>query len=377
MKSKFVIGWIHILIIPFIEIVAYSYTGISDLNFVGYYAPILMVLLGFCSLFFYIDIALILVLILYSVAFEARNRSEHLGYIVSLLQFYFACTKLPNLIKALPRNDVTRSGLIFLNLGLLIAFALTSFDHREGGRDYKGCFIIPHQMAYYLAILSYVNIFFGAWWMGIPNIFAIAMIGTRVGLLLGGLAVIFSGIIYLAQYRVNRWNKYFLVFGCAAAVVSVGLIGENSELLTAYDAVLNSSLTFDLYDADTVKSSSHRALIATTSFEQALSDGLSAVNFFGRGPRWTMQFNEAELGVRIWSHNDILDLFMCGGLVLPMIYIYAMFRLFLDTKSVFIIIFILIAGFLNGFFFYSTPFIIGVFSTTVPNRVENVSEASN
>jgi hypothetical protein len=377
MKYPLIVGWINIVTIPIVEIISYILTGDYLRNYVGYYAPVLILLLASCSVITWADVAATVIIVLYGFVFDADSRFYHIGYVVSILQFYFASVKLPRIVKSIGGGSSAKVASLISNIVLLVAFSATSSDHYEGGRYYKSCFVIPHEIAYYLAILSYTNICFGNWWIAVFNFIAIAIIGTRVGLILGGLAVVAAGFRYIIDNKIKIGNPVIVVFGLTMVLIALMTIGSNSEVFNALDALVTTRVSFDLYDAETVQGSSHRALLATTSFEKALSDGLSVDNFLGRGPRWTMQFNEVELGVRVWSHNDLLDLFMCGGLVLPFIYLYSIYRLVMQTKSLFILAFILFAAILNGLFFYPTPFIIGIFTLTVCDRSEKSNQCGD
>lgn len=216
----------------------------------------------------------------------------------------------------------------------------------ENAMDKKG-FIISHAFGYYLATFA----FYFAYRKKILWVFILTLLcfffARRTNLLI----IAFSWL-YVGYSRFGK--KVYIYLLPIFLFVAYKLF--NSSYMGDFAFSLNTN------DTDAAVFTSGRSLFWGTFLIHLTSGHMSLTEYlFGMGPASSFDFNLMHSNLRVWMHNDFIDLLFCMGFGGLSIYIVMLYKQ-ISKFGIYFAAFAIIAGMVNGFVIYSTFPVLCVFS---------------
>jgi hypothetical protein len=282
-----------------------------------------------------------------------------------MITFTLTCLALITL----PKLDVIKLSKEKIDLyfsilcySIIILFFCTAVLRRDvlAKRAYLEGYIIPHAFAYYMAIFGYYFLMRRKFLLaGIPLI-AGCIVGTRTGVMLILLAILSFLLIELKSLKFATIIKISIIGGILIIALFIFSGKARSQLNSVFNSFKGFSYSVEKGDKTSKSYSSNRSLLMAIGIDQIRKDGISISNILGRGPRSSYEFIRKSLTWKIWFHNDFMEIAFSLGIINLIIYLYAIFYYCKKMKSLFFFLFLLIAAFTNGFYFYSSFTLIGV-----------------
>lgn len=267
--------------------------------------------------------------------------------------------------------SVEKADFLFLSFIILLSIAqITSIEDplsfirtnqeslEENALDKKG-FIISHAYGYYLATFA----FYFAYRKKILWVFILTCLcfffARRTNLLIIAFSWMYMG------YSIYGKKIYYVVvpiFAYAAFKVF------NSAYMGAF------AFSLDASDTDAAVFTSGRSFFWGTFLNLLTSGKMTLMEYlFGMGPASSFDFNLTHAGLRVWMHNDFIDLLFCMGFFGLAIYVVMLYKQ-ISKLGVYFAAFAIIAGMINGFVIYSTIPVLCVFSYI--NHLQQESDKS-
>lgn len=228
----------------------------------------------------------------------------------------------------------------------------------ENALDKKG-FIISHAFGYYLATFA----FYFAYRKKILWVFILTglcfFFARRTNLLIIAFSWLYIGY--------SRYGKRVYLF-----MLPIFLFGAYKLFNSSYMGEFAFSL--DTNDTDAAVFTSGRSLFWGTFLNLLTSGKMTLTEYlFGMGPASSFDFNLTHSGLRVWMHNDFVDLLFCMGIFGLAIYVVLLYRQ-ISKLGIYFAAFAIIAGMVNGFVIYSTFPVLCVFSYI--NHLQKESDKS-
>ncbi len=374
-----------ICLIPLIQLFSYLYSGKTLQNqeiIVDFSAYLLLIFFIYFLIIpkqnFWFRIITIFFVFFYTFFYRDFSLSNKIGYILPFIVTIQALTFLPKIILNRIQIKFVNFSSILIFYVIIFSYILTLNKHEEGGRIYFDGFIIPHQFVYYLAIFSYFFTKKKMYLHLILPIILVFIIGTRTGLILTIISILGgSGITFnlkkILIYTILFTLFYFIfIFFTKYSNEKIQNL-QNNSLFESFSGITK-DLSLD--DLESAKVTSGRSLFLLYGINE-ISTSSFATNLLGRGPRSSYNFNDFYLGLNVWFHNDFMEVLFTFGFVTLFIYIYKIFTFSFFYKSKYILSFILIACFVNGFFFYSTIVLLSIFTLSNIKQNNIINNISN
>jgi len=225
-----------------------------------------------------------------------------------------------------------------------------TFKHdyiEEDALEQKG-FLISHSFGYFLAAFSFYFAYRRkVFWVVLYTILCL-FFSRRTNICLCLIAW-----LYYLHNMVNR--KYFIVFLLVILLIFIAYI---NTLIMFSDF----AFSLDPSDRESAEFTSGRSTFWGTYFLYVQSGHMNLWDFLiGFGPSSSRFFNESYSGLRVWMHNDFIDLAYCTGILGLALYVIAIFKC-CSSNNHWLLAFILIAANLNGFILYQAYPVIYIFS---------------
>jgi len=209
-------------------------------------------------------------------------------------------------------------------------------------RVYKEGFVISHIACYYLGVAGFFLYLLRRRLVALL-IWAYAVsLGARIGLIYVAIAIVIIALKSLPKvfYLVARY-KYFIVLviiviTTIAARITISKIGIEGLMVFT----------------------SGRSLFWFKAISQVADDGLSFINIFGRGPKYSNIYNKQYFGLDIWMHNDFIDILFNLGFAGLITYLSSFYNYIKQSRTLFLLFVFLFTAFFNGFLLYDALFII-------------------
>lgn len=244
-----------------------------------------------------------------------------------------------------------RKILIGVSLCFMALYEISSYfaisrnsesDYYEVERVYKEGFVLSHTACYYLSVLGYFLYLLRVRFLSICLWLYVITLGARVGFIYIFIAVIMLFIGHFpflskAMYK----NKYSLWGGIIFSLFVGGSIviqKVGTEGLMVF--------------------TSGRSVFWMNAWNTIYRSGYSWINFFGRGPKYSVIFNERTFGLKIWMHNDFIDILFNVGVIGLVIYLSAYIYYFNRVNAMFLFMVFTFTAIFNGFMSYDPLFII-------------------
>lgn len=228
-------------------------------------------------------------------------------------------------------------------------FIRTDYDSvTEDALEKKG-FMISHAFGYYLAsFLMYYAYRKKVFYMVILTILCFLFSRRTVVLMCG------IGWLYYINEKYG-WKVVMLALGAAASIVVTYLSA------TAYFGEFAFSL--DPSDSAAAAYTSGRTRFWGSFLYFKLMTGQMNLQeyLFGFGPASSREFNETYSGLKVWMHNDIVDILFCMGAIGLAIYLYCVTKA-CKRMGLHFTLFLLLAANLNGFMLYQIYPVVYLFA---------------
>lgn len=255
--------------------------------------------------------------------------------------------------------SVEKADFLFLSFIILLSIAqITSIEDplsfirtnqeslEENALDKKG-FIISHAYGYYLATFA----FYFAYRKKIIWVIILTMLcyffARRTNLL-----IISFSWLYMGYSMYGKKIYYVLVPIFAYVAFKV----FNSAYMGEF------AFSLDTRDTESIAFTSGRSRFWGTFLELYTSGNMSFKEYLlGMGPASSFDFNLTHAGLRVWMHNDFVDLLFCMGIIGLSIYVLLLYKQILKL-GIYFASFAIIAGMINGFVIYSTLPVLCIFS---------------
>lgn len=365
-----------VMIIPIIQFLEFYLSGTKDIlaytvesSLVPYINITVFILIIYKSKFEKKQVFLLATFVFYSVFFKTSftsNASYMINVIITCSLFlFFSDCKIEKLSKSQDKI------LIFFSVSLIALYYFYSSEKFYEDRFYLVGFVIPHQFSYYCAFLLY---YFTNEKKFLISLF-IGLAGIYVGVRSGFLAILISSFSYFravnARKMLGLLLKTFSVFLFLSLIVS----SISNKSFEKIDALVSSTFNTNKQEQDEYTAS--RSVIWLNMYEQVKQDGFSFENIIGRGPRSSYEFNNKKIGVAIWMHNDIFDIFFSLGIFGLGIYIFSFYKYLMKYKDIISLLLFLVLIFTNGFFTYSPLTLVVLHRLAHNNGLKNVQNPSN
>jgi hypothetical protein len=222
------------------------------------------------------------------------------------------------------------------------------------GRVYYDGFVIAHHYAYIAAFFGYFFMLQQKTWIGIAVVLSGALVGTRSGLLVSAIPFIYLAKQYFNQSDRSKIQKAVLL--CVICIIGLGATLFLFKKQIAPTINTFTTLSVEAIAENDEKSlnefSASRTLLWALMFTQVEEDGFTVPNLIGRGPASSKDFLDENFNMRLWMHNDFLDIFFCFGALGVGVYIFCICCYYRETRDIYFLLMVLIAAFTNGFFPY-------------------------
>lgn len=273
------------------------------------------------------------------------------SYITILNNIIFSLWLFPNFdFSRVNVKELKKHLLIFVSLFIIMYELSVPYAKKRDADDlyydvhrvYKEGFVISHMACYYLSVSGYILYLLRARIIAFILWIYVASLGPRIGLIYIMVAI---GILVLYKvpkiYKVLFKYKYALILFIIISVtmiVSIAIKSLGVEGLMVF--------------------TSGRSIFWLDALEQVGRDGLDYLNLIGRGPQYSMIFNEENFGSHIWMHNDFLDVFFNLGIIGIIVYLFSFYNYFKKIDSLYLLFTFLLGAFFNGFLYYDALYVI-------------------
>ncbi len=215
-------------------------------------------------------------------------------------------------------------------------------------RTYYHGFIVAHAFSYYTAILGYYITKRKSIWQAIPIFIAGILVGARSGWLLNFFSI-------LACFNLSHlffiFRRIVRILFYATLVLILVEYEDISMFLVNYFNAFNA--------ADLIQYSNGRTGFWFLGINEIFSQNFfSSEMLVGRGATSSFDFLEHFVGLRVWFHNDWIEILFSFGILGLLIYVFFLYNFVKKTHSMFLLCFGIIAASVNGFIFYDTLFIL-------------------
>lgn len=338
----------------------------------------------------YLNITLLIYVLIYSyfysTGYPLTHKVRYMLAFASTISIMWLIIKDRDKIATISKNNTFIEIFSILFIGLFILSGpFVIHNSQADQRVYLEGFLIPHHIAYYTAILGYFCLNRGKNILGLIILGFGVLTGSRTGLILAILTLIFSiKANFKLEYLLSKHKiKHLSIILLLVSIVSVicyllfhNII--NTQLKYFVNSFKDATLSTD---ASSQKSfTSYRSIIWISLFDDYLKNPFDLFYFLGHGPISSMSFNKSRLGIEIWMHNDFFDILYCYGYLGCSLFIYTIYKLIKSTKSFYLLLFILISATLNGFIFYDSTQILLLATIIIlqnEKRSVNVEEFTN
>jgi hypothetical protein len=291
-----------------------------------------------------------LLLVFYSIAFDLKA-NESLSYLVHFINFFLVIffSQYFN-FDSISKKQI-KFNLTIFSIFFVILYELSNkyawdrsnnVEYYDVVRVYKEGFVISHIATYYLAILGYALFILDRkilaillWTYGIT-------LGPRIGEILIFISVIFSLINSKNKIKSLLFKRRLLII---IAYIII-LLFSYFIIIIKYGSELLNVLT------------SGRLMFWKNALNIIEKDGLSWINFFGRGSGASFFENLKKFTLKIWLHNDFLDILYNLGILGLFSYLYFLYNYIYKFKAMYVLCFFLLSAFFNGFILYNSIFIL-------------------
>ena len=219
-------------------------------------------------------------------------------------------------------------------------------------RVYREGFIISHFASYYLGTLGFLLFLLKRKILAVLLWLYCYILGARIGyiyILVAAITLVLMHyktimqVMYKIRYILLAIFILAMAFFTRRIIASQGLDG-----LSVY--------------------TSGRSVLWINGIEEMKRKGFTAlINIFGRGPGSTQIINYSLTGVKIWMHNDFMEIAYSFGFVGLIIYLIAFFNYFRKIRFVYLFLIFFLSAFFNGFMTYDPLFVI-IVNTLVYRR---------
>jgi len=320
-----------------------------------------------------LNILLIIYVLLYSLFYNTgypfSHKVRYMLIFASTISIIWLIIKSRDQIVKISLNNGFFEVFSILFMGIFaLSIVFVTPNSNEEDRLYLDGFITAHQFSYYAAILGYFWLSKKKFILGLIILVFGLLSGSRTGLILVLLAFLFS-----LDFKLNS-KKLIILFFSAIIISSIAYISINQLFRTQLDYYSDSfgSATPSFDEVSQQKFTSYRSIIFFNFFDYFQKNYLNVYSFIGNGPKSSLSFNEAKLGVALWMHNDILDVLYCYGYIGLSLYVYFIYKLIRSTKSFFLFFFILISSIINGFMTYDVTQMLLIATIIIVEKKNNI-----
>jgi len=369
-SQKSAIIYLIIILLPLFEITEYFYNYISksDSQFAAY-SLIIIYLLLFLIATNKIRIILIFILLYYFLYILLpptpwnNNASQTIPFVLTIA-----------LLITFSYNEIVFSKKYVNYLFIFTLFYITLFFvsaelnglTKIENRLYLNGFVISHAFSYSiialgLFIYKYKNKALGFIFMCLS-----VLVGARSGLVLFLLTLAYI-------YYENIISKRINVLSALTFIIFILMISLNNPVL---DSTLDTFKGLDWTNINLFGNDKYSAAFTasrsfiwnSTLFE--VSQKFSTIELiFGRGPLAPFEFSES-LGLgRIWLHNDFFNILYAYGIFGLILYVSLLIKFYFKTKNIYVLAYIFIAAFINGFYYYDTPLILTILTLIASKNI--------
>lgn len=267
-------------------------------------------------------------------------------------------------------------GVLFTLIDVLNLFLKRGWYYSWGNKSYISVFPNAHEAGY--AIASHI-----AWFIVIYNfsnsprkkyfVNILILLNLVLSFLTNARTVFFATLaIVFLHFRVNVKNNkiYYLNLFFLLIVVCIVNYYKNFIVLESIPIVNKF-----IYGIETNDLSSSRSLIWSTIMDYRKNNFGILDNVFGKGFGTSIKITGSYLYGALWSHNDFIEVLVSTGIIGMGFYINSYFKIYRQTRSLWIVAILIFMAFFNGLFIYSKfilsiPILILGFSKYVFNLKE-------
>lgn len=286
------------------------------------------------------DILFLQILFIFSILpfVNSTNTGETIQHVLDFLIAMLILWKVANhTFREKLRNILYKSRMIIefdikiSTVILIISFFIpANYSLSSGERVFSGFSISNHILAgticFYMALfLIYLDdrkfklthlIYFSIY------VFTILMTGARTYLIT---AVFFSIALYMLKLR-NYSLRYFVV--PAGIVISVYSFLKSSAYSRFISTQQNQYISSNIFEAMT----SGRIIWWKIDIDQYMKFS-NIEKLFGAGHSNVYEINEKLYGLRIWAHNDFIQVLLAIGVIGLLFYIFVLFRFIFGVRK--------------------------------------------
>ncbi len=322
---------------------------------------------------------LLLYFIFYVFFFHSGNLTIRASYMIS---FVLTCACLHGLNSLdVDLRDYSPQLLYYFILILFLCYiiSINPTEKTYDDRIYYHGFVIAHHFAYITAFCGYFLIRRTKIILGLLIVFVGLVVGTRSGILVSLIPVIYLVKKYIFDNSKNKFQNIIFIGIGGIVLASLFVFFFREQISTSL--VTFSNFSIDIFSENNEQSidfTASRSILWALAFMKIASDGFGIVNLTGRGPAASLDFLEEEYGIRLWLHNDFFDVFFCLGIIGVTIYIYCIYRYYRSTQDVYILMMMILAMFTNGFFTYMPIMYIALHILSIKlEKLENETSDEN
>lgn len=306
--------------------------------------------------------------VLYAVAIGADKAKLYLHlfcYLNAIFFFYFIIDRAnQKYVLGLCRSKVGYLKALAVFISIIEVYMMVTgrgytSRFKWGGTFFQGTSSMPHTMSYLMLVVIAIDIIIvmtgnkKIWALvSVVPFLAIFQSGARISIVLGALLL----MIIIDQVLTSKQKSVF--FKVMAVVIVVGI-----GLFIFRDRIFNSSLwaKITIRSGGSYELTAGRTIVWADMIDKYLHNSNVIEYLIGRGDDKTYYYNSINPLVRnpIWAHSDYLQILVGKGAAGLWFYSRATFVFFRtivkQNKNVYkwmIILLILIAGVLNGFYSY-------------------------
>ncbi|WP_428661403.1 hypothetical protein [Runella sp.] len=277
--------------------------------------------------------------------------NESFSYLFTLANIIFAFFIFPEFDFSEIKIAKLKNGFIWFSILFVIVYEFSSVyalsrnnssEYYQVERIYKEGFVISHLACYYLGVMGYFLYLMRQRILAIALFGYVITLGARIGLIYLAIAV---ALLILRNFPV-LWKSIFRWRYIILLIIAIGLTIATTIALQKIGP--EGLMVF----------TSGRSIFWMNAISKIKTDGYSLINFFGRGPKASFTFNEATFGLKIWMHNDYLDLLFNIGVWGLCLYLYSLVYFFNRVKALYLFLVFIFASLFNGFLYYDAIFVI-------------------
>ncbi len=277
--------------------------------------------------------------------------NESLSYLYSLNNILICLLVFPGVDLRNVNITKLKKALIIFGIGFLLLYELSSYfavqkitnsEYYGVERTYKEGFVLSHSACYYLIVLGYFLFLLKEYRLTIVFWVYALTLGARIGYAYVGVSIIMIMINTNVVIVESLYKLRYVVFALIAVILySVIQITIQSVGLEGLMVI-----------------TSGRSIFWMNAFNQMSSDWLGLINFFGRGPKYSFTFNEMTFGMKIWMHNDFVDILFNIGYIGLVVYLISFFIFWNRVPAMYLFFIFISSAVLNGFLYYDPLFVM-------------------